>query len=122
MMEHPPNHDPFKEVKFISPFVSSKLAYENEQPSPPSLKPKQCPSGHPNVVLNRGQDSTDVSLENENFFAMDMLLSTPCPYEEHNHPSLLVCKLFGRMVVDAYVYHKYCKSRGCTLVLTLQLE
>jgi hypothetical protein len=26
------------------------------------------------------------------------------------------------MVVDAFVYHKYCKSRGCTMALTLQLE
>jgi len=53
---------------------------------------------------------------------MDMLLSTPSSYEEHNHLSLLIYKLFGRMVVDAYVYHKYCKSHRCTVVLTLQIE
>ena len=38
-------------------------------------------------------------------------------YEDHNH--LLVYKLFGRMFVDAYVYHKYCKSRGYVVVITL---
>ena len=52
-----PNHNPFEEVKFISPFVSPKLAYETEQSSSPSLEPKPCPIGHPNIVLN-GQDST----------------------------------------------------------------
>ena len=28
MAKHNPNHDPFEEVKFISPFISPKLAYE----------------------------------------------------------------------------------------------
>jgi len=42
MAEHHPNKDPFEKVKFITSFVS---------PSP-SLKPKPCPAGHPNVVLN----------------------------------------------------------------------
>ena len=49
-------------------------------------------------------------------------LSTVCFHEDHNHISLFVYKLFRRMVVDAYVYHKYCRSRGCIVVLTLQLE
>jgi hypothetical protein len=35
---------------------------------------------------------------------------------------ILISKLFRKMVVDAYVYNKYCKSHGCTMVLTLQLE
>jgi hypothetical protein len=26
------------------------------------------------------------------------------------------------MVVDAFVYHKLCKFRGCTIALTLQLK
>jgi hypothetical protein len=47
-----PNHNPFEEVKFISLFVSPKLAYETERSSSPSLKPKPCPSSKPNVVLN----------------------------------------------------------------------
>jgi hypothetical protein len=35
---------------------------------------------------------------------------------------ILVSKLFKRMVVDAFIYHKYCKSRSCIMALTLQLE
>jgi hypothetical protein len=33
-------------------------------------------------------------------------LSTPCPYEDSNLLIILVSKLFRRMVVDAYIYHK----------------
>ena len=106
MAKHNPNYDPFKEVKFISLFISPNLAYETERTPSQSLETKPCPSSNPN----------------KNFCAMDMLLSTPCPYEEHNHPSLLISKLFRRMVVDAFIYHKHCKSRSSTVVLTLQLE
>jgi hypothetical protein len=35
---------------------------------------------------------------------------------------ILISKLFKRMVVDALIYHKYCKSRSCIMALTLQLE
>ena len=120
-----PNHNPFEEVKFISPFVSPKLAYETEQSSSPSLEPKPCPIGHPNIVLN-GQDSTlivhDVSFKKGNSCAMDIVLSTACNYKDPNHLSILVSKLFKRMVVDAFVNHKYCKSHSSTMVLTLHLE
>jgi hypothetical protein len=51
-VEQQPNHNPFEEVKFISLFVSPKLAYETERSSSPSLEPKPCPSSKPNVVLN----------------------------------------------------------------------
>ena len=51
-----------------------------------------------------------------------IVLSDACYYEEDNHPSLLISKLSRRMVVDAFIYHKYCKSRRGTVVLTLQLE
>ena len=48
-----------------------------------------------------------------------VVLSVACCYEEDNHPSLLVSKLFRRMVVDVFVYNKCCKSRSSTMVLTL---
>jgi hypothetical protein len=51
MVEHVPNHYPIEEAKFISPFVSPKLACETEHIPSSSLKPKSCPSSHPNVVL-----------------------------------------------------------------------
>ena len=67
MADHHPNNDPFEEVKFVTPFVS---------PSP-SLKPKPCPSGHPNVVVDDGRNPTLIlhgkSLRNENSYAMDIL-------------------------------------------------
>ena len=111
MAKHYPNHDPFEEAKFVTPFVS---------PSP-SLEHKPCPFGHQNVVLDGGQDSTlilkDIFLESKNFCAMDILFSPTCPYEDHNHP--FIFKLFKRMVDDAYVYHKYCKSHSGIVVLTL---
>ena len=40
-----PNHNPFEEVKFISPFISPKLSYETKRSSSPLLEIKQCPSG-----------------------------------------------------------------------------
>ena len=126
MAKQYPTHKTLEDVKFISLFISPKLAYETERSSSPSLKPKPCPSDHPNVVLNDGRDSTltihDVSFEKENVCAMDTLLSTTCFYEDPNHLLILVFKLFKRMVVDAFVYHKYYKSHSCTKVLTLQLE
>jgi len=131
MAEHLPNHDPFKEVKFISPFVSHRFPCETGCPLSPLLRPKPCPSGHQNVILDNGRESTMI-LHNENSYAMDILetptleskrrdsinehesftfetpriscspsestefivLNVACCYEEDNHPSLLVSKLF----------------------------
>jgi hypothetical protein len=49
-----------------------------------------------------------------------VVLSATYCNEEDNLPSLLISKLFRRMVLDVFVYHKYCKSRSSTVVLTLQ--
>ena len=51
-----------------------------------------------------------------------VLLRATCFYEDRNHLLILISKLFKRMVVDAFVYHKYCKSHICTVALTLQFE
>ena len=156
MAKHHPNHDPFEEVKFISPFISHRFPCETGRPLSPSFGPKPCPSGHQNVILDSGRESTKI-LHNENSCAMDILetptleskrrdsinehesftfetprvscslskspefvsLSTQCFYEDHNHLLILVSKLFKMMVVDAFVYHKYCKSQSCTMALTL---
>jgi hypothetical protein len=74
MLEHLPNQDLFEEAKFISLFVSPKLACETEHIPSPSLEPMSCPSGHPNFVLDGDQDSTLIL--HENFCAMD-ILETP---------------------------------------------
>jgi hypothetical protein len=59
MAKQHPNHDLFEDVKFISLFVSPKLAYGTKRASSPSLEP--CPSGYPSTIL-----------EKENFCAMDI--------------------------------------------------
>jgi hypothetical protein len=147
-----PNHNPFEEVKFISPFFSPRLPSETEHPLPTSLEHKPCPSSHKPIVLDNDRDTTltmhDEYFEEENICAMDipitftldskgkdstyehesitletsfdsgslleylefMLPSTMCFHENHNHISVLVCKLFKRMVVDVFIYHKHCKS------------
>ena len=45
------------------------------------------------------------------------MLSVPCTHKDYNHPIVLFCKIFRRLVVD--VYRKHCKFRGCTMALTL---
>jgi hypothetical protein len=50
--------DPFEETKFISLFVSPRISSEIKYRVPTSLEPKPCPSVHPNIVLDNGQDST----------------------------------------------------------------
>jgi hypothetical protein len=40
-------------------------------------------------------------------------ISTTSLCEDHNHLPVLISNMFRRMVVDAYIYHKYCKSRIC---------
>ena len=64
-------------MKFISPFISPELSCETKCSSPLSLELKLCPSGHQNVVLDSGRDSTltlhDMSLEKEKRCAMGNL-------------------------------------------------
>ncbi len=40
-------------------------------------------------------------------------ISTTSLCEDQNHLPVLISSMFIRMVVDAYIYHKYCKSRIC---------
>jgi hypothetical protein len=58
MTKHFPNRNPFEEAKFISPFVSPKLACETECIPSPSLELKSYPSSKLNVVLDSDRDST----------------------------------------------------------------
>ena len=144
MTKHHPNLDSFKEVKFISPFVPPELSCEMKHPSSPSFKLKTCPSIQPNKNFYAMDIPSASTLETSEMNSTDkhesfsfetppdscsllespefILLKTTCFHEDHNRISILVCKLFKRMVVDAFVYHKYYKSHGCTVKPTLQLE
>ena len=48
--------------------------------------------------------------------------STSNAFASCNLLKTLSSKMFRRMVVDAFVYHKHCKFHGCTIALTLQLK
>ena len=141
MAEHHPNNDPFKEMKFLSPFVSSKFAYENGCPSSDSLETKSCPFGQNLCAMdNLGAPTLELkkndSINKHEGFSFEtprvscsllespelIMLSATCFYEDHDHLLVLVHKLFRKMVVDACVYHKYYKSHKSTVALTLQLE
>ena len=88
MAEHYPNHNPFEEVKFISPFISHRLSSETKHPSPTSLEPKPCPSGHQNGDLDSVRDSTltfhDIFPENKNYCAMDNLRAPTLELKKNN--------------------------------------
>ena len=142
-----PNQNTFEEVKFVNPFFSqspllkhktcptghtniifnngldsidASLESENSHAmdtrETPTLefKRRDSTNEHESFTFNTPHVSCSISKYPE-----FVSLSITCFYEGHNHLSLLVYKLFGRMVADAYVYHKYCKSHRCTMILTL---
>ena len=146
MAEHLPNHDPFEEAKFIFPFVSPRLSSLTERPSSPSPELEPCPSGQHDITLEKENlwamdelvtstlelEMNDSTNEHESssfefthvscslLASLELItLSATCFYEDPNLLLILVCKLFTRMVVDAFVYHKYCRSHGCIVQLTL---
>jgi hypothetical protein len=144
MAKHNPNHDLVEEVKFISPLISHPC--EAKRPLSPSPKLEPCPSGQHNITLKKENfwamdkleaptlqlkmyDSTN---EHESFSfeflhvscslleSLELItLSATCFYEDPNLLLILICKLFKRIVMDAFVYHKFCKSCICTMTLTL---
>jgi hypothetical protein len=72
---------------------------------------------HGSFILEIPQEpcSFNVSLESGTLCAQSK-------HEDFNHLKVLSCKIFRRLVVDAYVCHKHCKFYGCTVALTLQLK
>jgi hypothetical protein len=88
-------------------------------PKAPTLETKEKDSINEHKSFTLETPHTSCSLSESPEF---IVLSIACFYEKDNHPSLLISKLFSRMVVDVFVYHKYCKSRSSTAVLTLELE
>ena len=82
------------------------------------------------TLESEGKDSVDehgssilvITQEPCSFIASPELttLCAPSIHEDYNCLKVLSCKTFRRPVVDAYVYRKHCRFRGCTEVLTLQ--
>ena len=75
-------------------------------PVAPTLESKRKDSTyeHESFAFKTPSDSCSL-LESLEF----VLLRATCFYEDRNHLLILVSKLFNRMVVDAFVYHKHCK-------------
>ena len=47
------------------------------------------------------------------------MLSALRTHEKSNHSKVFSCKIFRRVVVDAFVYCKHSRFRGCTMALTM---
>ena len=50
------------------------------------------------------------------------MLSALSTLEGCNHLMVLFCRMFRRLIVDVYVYHKHIRFRVCVVALTLQLK
>ena len=82
----------------------------------PSLESKEKDS-----TDEHGSFTLDIPLEPCSFNASPEsgMLSASCTHKESNHSKVFSYKIFRRVVVDAFVYRKHCKFRGCTVALTL---
>jgi len=63
---------------------------------------------HQSYILEEPQDPCLHEKSLESIFP-----STNYTYESCNHPMLLFYQILKRMVVDAFVYHKYSKAHSC---------
>ena len=63
---------------------------------------------HQNYILEEPQDPCLHENSPESIFP-----SATYIYESFTHPMLLFYQILERMVVDAFVYHKYSKARSC---------
>ncbi|OEL36809.1 hypothetical protein BAE44_0002172, partial [Dichanthelium oligosanthes] len=64
---------------------------------------------HESFFLKRPQDPCP-----HNASPKPVTLCATNTYEFYSYLKPLFYKMFRRMVVDGYIYHKFCKSRGCT--------
>ena len=150
IVEHRVDHILLVEVKFVSPFVSTKHIshlHETERPPSPSSEFKPCPSGPmfhskspeeenfcaidlPQTLESKTKNSTN---KHETFeFPQDscpnkdslefILLRATCSHQDSNHLLNSPSKMYRRVVVDAFVYRKHSRFRGSTMALTLQLK
>jgi len=78
-------------------------------------KEKDSLDEHGSFILEIPQEPCSFNASPES-----VTLCAPSIHEEYNCLKVLSCKTFRRPVVDAYVYRKHCRFRGCTATLTLQ--
>jgi hypothetical protein len=63
---------------------------------------------HQSYILEEPQDPRFREKSPESIIS-----SIASTYESYTHPMLLFYQILKRMVVDAFVYHKYSKARSC---------
>ena len=127
-MKHPPSPslEP-KSYPFVHPNVvvdsgrdATLILQENfyamDIPTASSLETKEMNSTNKHESFSVETPHVSCSLLESLEF---VLLKTTCPYEDPNLILILVIILFRRMVVYAFVDHKFCKSHSCIVVLTL---
>ena len=85
----------------------------DEKPTLESIE-KDSVDEHGSFILGILQESCSFNASPESG-----MLSASCTHEKSNHPKVFSCKIFRRVVVDAFVYRKHCKFCGCTVALTL---
>jgi hypothetical protein len=78
---------------------------------------KESVDGHGSFILAIPQEPCSFNASPE----LGMLCA-PSTHKNCNHLQVLSCKIFRRLVVDAFVYRKQCKFHGCTVALILQLK
>ena len=146
------DHDLLEEVKFISLFISSNpISHlcETEQLPSPSSKFKPYPSGqafhtesleeedfcamdppYTSTPESKRENSTSW---HENFeFTQDSCShkettesispNATCSHQNSNHLLNSPSKMYRRVVVDPFFYHKHSRFHGSTMALILQLK
>ena len=63
---------------------------------------------HQSYILEEPQDPRFHEKSPESIFSSAAYTNESC-----NHPMFLLHQTFKRMVVDAFVYHKYSKAHSC---------
>ena len=75
---------------------------------------KDSSNEHGNFTLDIPQKSSSFNATLES-----STLSAPHTHENCNHSKAFSCKIFRKVVVDAFVYRKQCRFHGYTVALTL---
>jgi hypothetical protein len=127
MMKPFPEQNPLEEVMHIPPFTSSEpVPNKGTEPSTSKEESSWAMKFLEALTLESEQGSfileTRQEPRSQNISPESATLCATSTFRDYNHTLVLICKMFGRLVVDTFVYHKHCKFRGCSVALSLQLR
>ena len=110
------NHD--RDTTLV--FHDASLEMENQRAmefcEAPTLESKEKDSTYEHESF-----SLEIAQKPCSFNAAPVLgtISSPRTHKNCNNLKVLPCKIFRRVVVDAFVYRKQCRFHGCTVALDL---